>query len=97
VYFFKLVTIVGIVHKSSILEHCFHPELVDDAKVLGERVEGNPNDIIPRCLDESLEEHQNAEIDSNLENDALRISNTKHSYLSPTTKRNTQRPLGGCL
>ena len=45
----------------------------------------NLDDMSPRCLDMSLA--QEAVMESSIGDDALRMTNTNHSYLSPTTKR----------
>ena len=47
--------------------------------------QGDRDEIVPCCLDGLLEEQE--EIDFNTADDLLRISDAKHSYLSPTTKR----------
>ena len=47
--------------------------------------QGDSDEIVPCCLDGLLEEQE--EIDFNTADDLLRISDAKHSYLSPTTKR----------
>ena len=47
--------------------------------------QGDRDEIVPCCLDGWLEEQE--EIDFNTADDLLRISNAKHSYLSPKTKR----------
>ena len=41
----------------------------------------------PRCLDMSLEACQDAVMDSIIGDDVLRMTNSKHTYLSPTTER----------
>jgi hypothetical protein len=48
--------------------------------------QGDRDEIVPCCLDGLLEEEKE-EIDFNTADDLLRISDAKHSYLSPTTKR----------
>ena len=45
----------------------------------------NNDDNVARCLDVSFEEHE--EIDYDMTDDLLRMSNASHSYLSPSTKR----------
>ena len=41
----------------------------------------------PCCLDMSLEACQDAVMDSIIGDDVLRMTNSKHTYLSPTTER----------
>ena len=48
--------------------------------------QGDRDEIVPCCLDGLLEEEKE-EIDFNTADDLLRISDAKHSYISPTTKR----------
>ena len=46
---------------------------------------GNRYDMSPRCLDMSLE--KDADMESRIGDDVLRMTNSNHSYLSPTTQR----------
>ena len=46
---------------------------------------GNRYDMSPRCLDMSLD--KDADMESRIGDDVLRMTNSNHSYLSPTTQR----------
>jgi len=46
---------------------------------------GNRYDMSPRCLDMSLD--NDADMESRIGDDVLRMTNSNHSYLSPTTQR----------
>ena len=47
----------------------------------------NPYDMSPHCLDMSSEASQDAGMDLNIGDDILRMTNSNHTYLSPTTQR----------
>jgi hypothetical protein len=47
--------------------------------------DGNCYDISPRCLD--MSPAKDADMESSIGDDVLRMTNSNHSYLSPTTQR----------